>query len=165
MYCVQWSETAVRRIRSHTHSQKYSTLTPGVIVLRGEHERSNGHSSSALDRGITSHAAHLPSIVAIISTSSHVKICPLTLLSQAEESFMTHLMTATDSIHGQWPACLKQGVVGAREKGVRGRPKRARVKHRRWSIRGVRTCCASGWSAFPRCGVRAHGAHRCSLFT
>ena len=51
------AETAVRRIRSHTHSQKYSTLTPGVIVLQGEHERSNGHSLSALDRGITSHYA------------------------------------------------------------------------------------------------------------
>ena len=50
MVRVLSTETAVRRIRSHTHSQKYSTLTPGIIVLRGEHERSNGYSSSALDR-------------------------------------------------------------------------------------------------------------------
>ena len=51
-------------------------ITRGAIMLRGEHEKSDRRSSSALDRGKPSRALYLPPIVASMPTFSHVQIWP-----------------------------------------------------------------------------------------
>ena len=63
-------------------------------MLRGEHDKSDRRSSSALDRGMPIRAAHLPLVVASMPMFSHVRFSSLCgLLAQGEQLIERALKT------------------------------------------------------------------------
>ena len=88
-------------------------------MLRGEHDKSDRRSSSALDRGIPSRASYLTLIITSMPTFSYAQIWPLCAAGPSCTAHARGLWKRTASIHVTM-TCVLHGEVGACERGVEG---------------------------------------------
>jgi hypothetical protein len=120
-------------------------------VLRGEHEQSDRHSSSALDRGMPSRESYLPLVVLACRRSRTSRSGRRTLLDQAEQSFRKALDGArqTSMVHGLHEARRGGSMCERLVKAAKACPSQAQSMRQSCSahLLSIRLVCIST----PRC--------------